>query len=1200
MSAVVRKWLLAVTGFSLKKGDRSQFSDRLSIAVDPRYSLRLRLGLAVGGITLILSMLQSVTVSQLTTAKIEAETGNALVELAHQITDKLDRGMFERYRDIQNIATLHTLRDYATPSEEMRSFLEKLQSTNPNYAWIGLADTLGIVQVSTGKLLEGKNISQQPWFLKGQKLPDVADLHKTVLLPKLLPNFSAESLSVVDVVAPVTDFEGNFKGVLCAHLSWEWAKEVGDWLSALQSRSQVEILILSQNGTVLFRSPKLQGLQMKPKSFDIERYSDRYLIETWVDGKTYITGFARSQGYLNYPGLGWVVLVRQKTDVAFAPARQLQQQILIGDMVFGLVLAIFGCIVAGKIVDPILAIASALHRIRLGDTTVQIPVRQGNDEIGLLWQSLSQLLQKVTEQENQLVASNQLLHLKLSDRAKAEVVLQQSEEQLRLALEAARIGIWDWNILTDKITWSDNYALLFGLEPGTFNGTYEAFNEWVHPEDRESITQALNRWVKTKAEYEQEFRVIWRDRSIHWIEAKGQFFYDSGFQAVRMVGTVMDITRRKQTELNLQKAKDELEFKAIERNEELSQANEKLQLELFERQRTQKMLQDQAQLLDLAHDAILTLDLNFNVTFWNRGAEKMYGWTKQEALGKESHKLLQTQFPKGLPEIQTKLLREGRWEGELIQTKRDGTTIVVTSRWAIQRDLHGSPIKILEINSNITATKRSEDALIASGVRLAGILDIAEDAIISVNQSQQITLFNQGAEKIFGYTANEVLGKPLSLLLPESFADAHPQDLAQFFQSESVARKIGDRREIIGYRKNGTEFPAEASISQLELGSEKISTVILRDITERKASEEALQAANTELRSWVKELESRNREIALLGEMSDILQTCLSIEEAYSAIAGLVQPLFPNFSGGVFVINSSKQIVEAVATWGDSTFTSQLLFTPNECWALRRGRSHLFECDHRGLHCKHRLGIRLDPTRRTNTEENYSQSPIPPASLCVPMMAQGEALGVLYLSSQALGQFTQAKQQLATTVAEHIGLALANLKLHEALKQQSIRDTLTGLYNRRYLEESLEREISRAERKQQSLGIIMIDVDHFKRFNDTFGHEAGDTVLRELGVFLKSHTRGSDIACRYGGEELTLILPETSLEATRERAEAIREGVKHLNLQNRRQSLGSITLSIGVAIFPTHGLTGSAVIRAADAALYRAKQQGRDRVLAAS
>jgi PAS domain S-box-containing protein len=485
--------------------------------------------------------------------------------------------------------------------------------------------------------------------------------------------------------------------------------------------------------------------------------------------------------------------------------------------------------------------------------------------------------------------------------------------------------------------------------------------------------------VKAKAEYEQEFRVIWRDRSIHWIEAKGQFFYDSGFQAVRMVGTVMDITRRKQTESNLQKAKDELEFKAIERKEELSQANEKLQLELFERQRTQKMLQDQAQLLDLAHDAILTLDLNFNVTFWNCGAEKMYGWTKQEALGKESHKLLHTQFPKNLPEIQAKLLREGRWEGELIQTKRDGTTIVVTSRWAIQRDLHGTPIKILEINSNITATKRSEDALITSGVRLAGILDIAEDAIISVNQSQQITLFNQGAEKIFGYTANEVLGKPLSLLLPERFADSHAQNLAQFSQSESVARKMGDRREIFGCRKNGTEFPAEASISQLELGSEKIFTVILRDITERKASEEALQAANTELRSWVKELESRNREIALLGEMSHILQTCLSIEEAYSAIAGLVQPLFPHFSGGVFVINSSKQIVEAVATWEDSTFTSQLLFTPNECWALRRGRSHLFECDHRGLRCKHRLGIGIDRARRTSTEENYSN----PQSPCI-------------------------------------------------------------------------------------------------------------------------------------------------------------------------------------------------------------------------
>lgn len=191
---------------------------------------------------------------------------------------------------------------------------------------------------------------------------------------------------------------------------------------------------------------------------------------------------------------------------------------------------------------------------------------------------------------------------------------------------------------------------------------------------------------------------------------------------------------------------------------------------------------------------------------------------------------------------------------------------------------------------------------------------------------------------------------------------------------------------------------------------------------------------------------------------------------------------------------------------------------------------------------------------------------------------------------------TQTKQQLAVTVAEHIALSLANLKLRETLQNQSIRDPLTGLFNRRYLEESLEREVNRAQRKQQTLGIIMLDVDHFKRFNDTFGHEAGDAVLRKLGQFLHTHIRVSDIACRYGGEELTLILPEASLDVTHQRAEQIREGVKHLQVQHRHQPLDAITLSLGVACFPQHGLTGEAVMQAADAALYRAKKEGRDAV----
>jgi diguanylate cyclase (GGDEF)-like protein len=215
------------------------------------------------------------------------------------------------------------------------------------------------------------------------------------------------------------------------------------------------------------------------------------------------------------------------------------------------------------------------------------------------------------------------------------------------------------------------------------------------------------------------------------------------------------------------------------------------------------------------------------------------------------------------------------------------------------------------------------------------------------------------------------------------------------------------------------------------------------------------------------------------------------------------------------------------------------------------------------------------------------------------MMAQGEALGVLYVSTLHRGRITEIKP-LALTVAKHIGLALANLKLRETLKNQSLRDPLTKLYNRRYLEESLEREIRRSERCPQPLGIILISVDNFNLFNDRFGHAASDLLLREMGMFLPSQIRASDIACRYRGEEFLLLLPEASLEITQQRAEQLRQNIKYLNIQYRRQTLDSITISCGISGFSEHGMTGKAVIQAADAALNCAKAQGGDRVVTAS
>jgi diguanylate cyclase (GGDEF)-like protein len=218
----------------------------------------------------------------------------------------------------------------------------------------------------------------------------------------------------------------------------------------------------------------------------------------------------------------------------------------------------------------------------------------------------------------------------------------------------------------------------------------------------------------------------------------------------------------------------------------------------------------------------------------------------------------------------------------------------------------------------------------------------------------------------------------------------------------------------------------------------------------------------------------------------------------------------------------------------------------------------------------------------------------------MPVATQFEEMGLLQVLAGAAGDpgpdWLKTRQNLAQRVSERLGQELTDLKMNEELRNQSLRDPLTGMYNRRYMEESLERELFRAARHGAPLAVIMLDLDHFKRFNDSYGHIAGDILLRELGLFLQRHIRGSDIACRYGGEEFTLILPDATLDVVRDRAEQLREDAKRLKVWHIYRWLRTVTLSLGVAVFPDHGATAKGILQAADAALYRAKQAGRDQV----
>lgn len=325
----------------------------------------------------------------------------------------------------------------------------------------------------------------------------------------------------------------------------------------------------------------------------------------------------------------------------------------------------------------------------------------------------------------------------------------------------------------------------------------------------------------------------------------------------------------------------------------------------------------------------------------------------------------------------------------------------------------------------------------------------------------------------------------------------------------------------------------------------------------------------------------RTREVSLLNQMGELLQACFSLDQAYGVLGGVVHQFFPGRAGSVLVFNESRDLVEEVAAWGQPAGHTPS-FAPDECWALRGGRPHMVDEEGGTPFCQHVM------------------EPLPTGSICIPLLAQGEAFGIFYLCNPAgaghVQGFPEETRRLAAAVAKQIALALANLRLRDTLRGQSIRDSLTGLYNRRYMEETVERELRRANRSGRPLGVIMLDIDSFKLLNDTFGHAGGDAVLRAVGTLLKTIVRGSDIACRYGGDEIVLILPETGLEPTAAKAEQLREAVKRLQVTHRGQTIERVSVSLGVAAFPDHGHDASTVVAAADEAQYVAKAAGKDQV----
>jgi diguanylate cyclase (GGDEF)-like protein len=357
------------------------------------------------------------------------------------------------------------------------------------------------------------------------------------------------------------------------------------------------------------------------------------------------------------------------------------------------------------------------------------------------------------------------------------------------------------------------------------------------------------------------------------------------------------------------------------------------------------------------------------------------------------------------------------------------------------------------------------------------------------------------------------------------------------------------------------------------------------DMVQRLRAEEALRQVHLRQRNQLEATESRAKEVTLLAQMGALLHACATREEACRIIARSIGELFPGLPAALYLSNGSAQDLQPVIAQGALARTAQSIAAV-ECWALRRGQVHVVDGATADLRCAHASG---DPGR----------------TLCVPLLAQGTAIGVLHIRDSTADKNADdhghpASQALAETVAEQAALSLANLKLREELHELSISDPLTSLYNRRFAQETLTREIHRAHREQDSIGIITFDIDFFKRVNDRYGHAAGDAVLRAVSAELQSSVRGGDIACRMGGEEFAIMMPGASLNVARQRAEELRSAIAALRVRHAHVDLPAVSMSCGVAAFPDHGVTADALLRAADQALYRAKEAGRNRVESAA
>ncbi len=361
--------------------------------------------------------------------------------------------------------------------------------------------------------------------------------------------------------------------------------------------------------------------------------------------------------------------------------------------------------------------------------------------------------------------------------------------------------------------------------------------------------------------------------------------------------------------------------------------------------------------------------------------------------------------------------------------------------------------------------------------------------------------------------------------------------------------------------------------------------MLVSDLDAAKRAAEEAESKTKKALAFEKKRQNQMQMLSLLGEW---LQSCKSLKELYEIVSAHMRKLLPGSSGELYIYSNSRDVLDGACSWNETAPLDHI--HADDCWSLRRGRSYAFGLGDVEFVCGHVAEQPWDATGK--------------GYFCIPIIAHGDTVGLLHvkLTHEHMGSCgndvspLMEMRALAIQCAEQISLAVANVKLRDQLRDQSIRDALTGLYNRRYLLEGMRREIGRATKSSKPLSIISFDADHFKLFNDNHGHDAGDAVLRSLGDLMRKMFDGDEINCRFGGEEFVVLLPDTDKEGARFKAEELRAACEAMVIRYGDHNLPRVTISMGIAALPGDGSDPQTLLSAADAALYRAKAEGRNKV----